>query len=268
MLTNILHAIHWDVDPIAISIGDGGFHWYGLMWSAGFIAAFFVAAHIFRSEGYDKEKITNLLFYVGIGGVVGARLAEVLYYNFSYFLENPSEVFMIWHGGLASHGGVPGVLLAAWIFTKKNKEFSYIWLLDRLAIMGLPGFGLIRIGNLLNSELFGTPTDLPWGFIFYTADELPRHPVQLYEALMCWFVFLYMLYTYKRVKNALPGIYLSIFFIFVFSIRFLLEFMKETESTLRESIGISDTQLLSLPMIALGIACLILTQKGYFRKMR
>ncbi|NUM49716.1 MAG: prolipoprotein diacylglyceryl transferase [Flavobacteriales bacterium] len=258
--------IVWDIDPVAIPIGDGGFNWYGLMWSAGFVAGYYVAAYIFKQEGYNKDKITNMLFYTGIGGIVGARLADIVFYNLDYFIENPSEIGMIWKGGLASHGGVPGVIIGAWLFTKFNKEFKLVWLLDRLAIISLIGLGLVRIGNLCNSELYGIPTDVPWAFIFYSVDDLPRHPVQIYEALMCWGVFAYLLYTYKRVKNNMPGLYLTIFFIFIFSIRLLLEFFKEREPGLINIEGLSNTQLLSVPMIILGIISLILMQKGYYKK--
>jgi len=230
------------------------------MWGLSLFSCFFLGNYVFKKSGKDEQKVTLIIQYVFIGGLIGARLAHVLFYNFDYYMANPVEIIMLRKGGLASHGGVIGGLIGLYIFCKRNKDFDFFWTLDHgiIAVMFLASF--IRFGNLMNSELFGKPTTAPWGFIFEQVDNVPRHPVVLYESIAYFLIQLLMLYLFNKYRESKPGIYLVVFLLMVFSVRFLLEFLKVPDG---EMIGlISKTQALNLPFITTGAILLYFVVQG------
>ena len=208
---NLLTYIVWDIDPRIFPSFDM-LRWYGLLWALGLVLGYQVMSRIYKKEGRTIEQLDRLAVYVIIGAIVGARLGHVLFYDFEYYSQHPIEVLPIklephfqFTGltGLASHGGVFGVLLALYFYTRKYKE-DYVWLLDRLMISGAVLGGCIRLGNLMNSEIIGIMTNVPWAFIFKSVDDFPRHPAQLYEALFYFMIFFCIVYNlaYQGRKSA------------------------------------------------------------------
>jgi len=244
--------IHWNPSPDFISFGIFSIKWYGIFWGLSLISCFLIGRYIFQKLNRDDEKITLAIQYVFIGGLLGARLAHIIFYQLDYYLANPTDIIAVWKGGLASHGGFIGGLVGLYFFCLRNKEFTFFWFLDMGMIMVVMLASLIRIGNLMNSELYGKPTNVPWAFIFTQVDNIPRHAVVLYESLAYFFIQIFMLVLFNRYKESKPGIYLVTFLISVFTIRFLLEFYKEPDGMVILNC-ISKTQLLNLPFIITGI---------------
>jgi prolipoprotein diacylglyceryl transferase len=231
--------------------------WYGLMWTLSIFGCFFLGQWILKKEDMSEEHLVLIIQYIFLGAIIGARLGQVFFYDFARFAANPIEVLYIWHGGLASHGGVIGGLIAIYLFQRAHPEYSLLWLFDRVALIIYLPCSLIRLGNLFNSELIGKPTTMPWGFIFGD-DTVARHPVVLYESI-CYLILLIIVTQIYRVSRQRPGFYVAFFFTSVFSIRFLLEFMKEPDGM---AFGIiSKTQLLSIPLILLGVILFIFTYR-------
>lgn len=213
-----LLVIPWDVNPEIFRIGSFAVRWYGLLFASSFLIGYVIMNRIFKNENLGEAVLDRLTIYMAIGVIVGARLGHCLFYEPAYYFRHPLEILMIWHGGLASHGAAIGILTAIWLFAKKEKK-DYLWALDRIAIVvALSGF-LIRMGNLMNSEIYGIETTVPWGFVFLRNHEVaPKHPTQIYEGLayLAIFILLYRMYwskkrrtypgyTYKLVMH--PGIY-------------------------------------------------------------
>ena len=174
-----------DIDPVAISLGPIKVHWYGLMYVAGFLGGWWLGRYraMKPDSGWRRHEVLDLVFYLAIGVIAGGRLGYVLFYNFGYYLRHPLEIFFIWTGGMSFHGGLLGVLVALWLFNRKYQK-GYWNIVDFAAPMIPLGLGAGRIGNFINAELWGKPTDLPWGMIFPAAGPVPRHPTPLYEALL------------------------------------------------------------------------------------
>lgn len=260
--------ITWDVNPELISLenvpllGELSIRYYGVLFAAGFVFGYLIFMRIFKTEGISIEVLDRLTLYMVIGTVVGARLGHVFFYQPDYYLSHPHEILYIWHGGLASHGAAIGILIALYLFVRKEKK-PYIWILDRISIVvALAGF-FIRMGNLMNSEIYGMETDLPWGFVFVRNNEiLPKHPTQIYEALayLAIFFILYRLY-FKNKGNFRPGLLFSLFMILVFTARFLIEFIKEVQVPFEQNMALNMGQWLSLPFILLGLVLLYRTLK-------
>jgi prolipoprotein diacylglyceryl transferase len=205
-------------------------------------------------EGKPTEKLDSLLVHLVLGTTIGARLGHCLFYDPVYYLSNPIEIFKIWEGGLASHGGVLGVLIATWIFIRKNPEFSLMWLYDRLVIFTVLTGGFIRLGNLMNSEIIGRPTDGSWGIVFDRVDQIPRHPAMVYESLCYFGIFAIVWPLYLKFKSKTPaGLPFGLTIALVFICRFLIEFVKENQSSFENQMAINMGQLLSLPFIAAGL---------------
>ena len=243
--------------------------WYGLMFAIGFLIGYNVVARIFKHEGAPEKWLGTLLLWTMAGTIIGARLGHVFFYEWDLYSNNPIHILYIWEGGLASHGGaigvIVGVLCFSWITAKKNP----IWTFDRLVIPVELGGGLIRLGNLMNHEIYGHATDLPWAFRFITnihawqngaepVFSAPSHPTQLYEA-GCYFVlFALLMWMYWR-KNAetRPGLIFGVFLIGIFLPRLLIEFVKNNQVEWEADMMLNMGQILSIPFIIAGI-CLII----------
>jgi prolipoprotein diacylglyceryl transferase len=220
----------------------------------GFTIGYFIMLRLYRHEERDEENLSSLFLYIFFGTLIGARLGHVLFYQPDYYLPRPWEILMIWQGGLASHGGFAGVLIAVFFYHRKYREMSFFELADRLTIAILPAAGLIRIGNFFNSEIIGEPTTVPWAVVFLRIDSLPRHPAMLYEALAYFLVFavLYIAY-YKTEIVRFPGRILGIAFVASFVARFLIEFTKEEQVAFEQGMLLNMGQLLSIPFVLIGM---------------
>ena len=243
----------WNADPIAVSIGPLSIHWYGLLFAAAFIAGLRIMGRMFAREGRDKNDLDSLLGFVVIGALVGARLGHCLLYDPVYYLSNPLDILKIWEGGLASHGGVIGILLAVWAFARKGK-YPFWWLLDRIAVPAALGGAFIRIGNFMNSEIVGMPTIASWAVIFERVDDLPRHPVQLYEAAAYLMIFavLYSAWRAPGVRSR-QGLLAGNFLVLVFAARLVLEFFKTPQAAYEAGYFLTVGQWLSIPCILTGL---------------
>ncbi|MBN1301621.1 MAG: prolipoprotein diacylglyceryl transferase [Melioribacteraceae bacterium] len=255
--------IEWNVSPDIIELGPFTLRWYGLLFAGSFIVGFKIMFDIFRREGKSEKDLNDLVWYMVLGTVIGARLGHCLFYNPEYYLSNPIEIIKVYRGGLASHGAAIGILAALYFFTKKRKSFGYLWILDRVVITVALAGAFIRTGNLMNSEIYGKPTDLPWAFVFTAVDDIPRHPTQIYEALayLAIFFMLFKLYRsgYQKLKD---GTFLGLFLIFVFGFRFFVEFLKENQTYFEEGMALNMGQILSVPLVILGVYLLYRKDKS------
>lgn len=249
-----LLQISWDASPEIFRIGSVAIRWYGLFWAMSFYLGYEIIFRIFKKEGIPLKQADQLLVYMAIGSIVGARLGHCFFYDFNYYWSNPAEILMIWRGGLASHGGVIGILLALYYYQKKASNQSFWWLLDRLVIPISLGAFFIRMGNLMNSEIYGVETSLPWGFIYIARDEiLPKHPTQLYEGIPYLLLFLTLGWLYLKRRDVLPtGFITGLFAVCMFTVRFLVEFVKEDQSAFEAGMPLNMGQLLSMPLIIWG----------------
>ncbi len=255
-----LAAIYWNVDPVIAHLGPITLRWYGLFFMLPFVLGTFVLTYIYRSERTSPQWVDVITIYVLIGTIVGARLGHMLFYDFEALMADPIVVFKIWQGGLASHGATIGILLACWLFARNNK-FDYLWVLDRIVIVVALGGACIRTGNLMNSEIVGKPTSVPWAFIFPRDVEhliqgvaVPRHPTQIYEALFCLFLLVLLYTMWNRTKERTPrGQLFGIFVVLLFTQRFLGEYLKENQVAFENGHLFNQGQLLSIPMIVIGI---------------
>ncbi len=259
----MLSFITWDANPTIIS-WPVTIRWYGLMFAIGFWIGFNIVARMFRHEGAPERWLGTLLLYVGVGTVVGARLGHVFFYAWDYYSQHPVEILYTWEGGLASHGGAIGVILAVILFSIFVSKRSPMWTFDRLVIaIALVG-GLIRFGNLMNSEIYGHYTDMPWGFIFVRNGEtLPAHPTQIYEALCYFALFGLLMWMYWR-KNAQerPWLIFGTFLVGIFMPRFLIEYVKNVQEPWEADMVLNMGQLLSIPFVLLGIFLIV---RAYMR---
>ena len=258
-------AINWNMNPEIFSLGPLSVRWYGLLFISGFVLGWYIFRGFFRKEGVPETLLDPLLYTLLIGTIVGARLGHCLFYQPDYYLGSWQgfwEIFMPWKGGLASHGGTIALVLAMWWFARhygRKSDFDFLWILDRLCITVCFAGAFIRLGNLCNSEIYGDVTSLPWGFIFELRGEtLPKHPTQIYEALSYAIlgVVLLLLYRYKASKMY-RGTFIGVFFIVLFGMRFLIEFIKEPQVGFEENMVLNMGQLLSIPFILIGVGMLI-----------
>ena len=258
----LFQIISWDANPEIFRIGSFAVRWYGLLFASSFFFGYIMMNKIFKNEGLGEDVLDRLTIYMALGTILGARLGHCFFYEPDYYLKNPSEILMIWHGGLASHGAAIGILTALWYFAKREKK-DYIWILDRIVItVALSGF-FIRMGNLMNSEIYGVETKVPWGFIFLNNYEtVPKHPTQIYEALvyLAIFILLYKLYWIKKGEHY-QGLLISLFLILVFASRFFIEFLKEDQVAFEATMKLNMGQLLSIPFVLAGVWGLYKTLK-------
>ena len=258
-------AITWDMNPIMLNLGFLEIRYYGLCWALALGIGLWIFSKIFKRENLSDKTLDSLFWYAVLATVIGARLGHCYFYEPAYYLSHPAEVLQIWNGGLASHGAAFGLLIGLYLFSRKNR-LSYIWILDRIGIAITIGGALIRLGNLFNSEIYGAPTTLPWGFIFVNGNEnqtLPCHPTQLYEALayVIIFVILCVMYFKKDIARKCQGVMFGWFLILLFGARFLIEFIKNAQVEFEKSMILDMGQWLSVPFIILGIWILIKAHK-------
>ena len=248
----------WNVSPEIFRIGPFGLRWYGVLFALGFVIGYLVLLRIYRHERRPEENLSSLFLYIFFGTLIGARLGHVLFYQPDYYLVRPWEILMIWQGGLASHGGFAGVLIALYLYWRKYRDMSFLELGDRLAIAVAPAAAFIRVGNFFNSEILGVPTNLPWAVVFLRVDNIPRHPAMLYEAAayLVLFCALYVAY-WKSSLAQFPGRILGITLAAAFLARFLIEFVKEEQVPFEQALLFNMGQLLSIPFIIIGVALVV-----------
>jgi prolipoprotein diacylglyceryl transferase len=255
--------LHWSFDPILVSLGPVSIRWYGLLFVGAFFLGQFLLKRIFAREGVPLLHVDGLLLTSLMGTIIGARLVHCLAYEPAYYLAHPLEILQIWRGGLASHGGVIGMLAAIWLYMRwAQLPRPFLWLVDRISIPAAAGAALVRVANFLNSEIVGAPTDGRWGVVFDAVDPVPRHPVQLYEAGAYAAVGALLWLLYKRSGGATPQGRLSgAFLVLVFALRFALEFFKAPQAAYEAGFTISVGQYLSVPFVLLGLVLLIAAER-------
>jgi phosphatidylglycerol---prolipoprotein diacylglyceryl transferase len=248
-----MHHLVWNMAPEIVQFGPLRIRWYGLFFALGFLSGYEIMARFYRREGRPLESLSSLVVYLFLGTIIGARLGHVLFYQPDYYLAHPSEILMIWHGGLASHGGFAGVMIAIFLYLKRYRDMNFLQLADRLAIPCLLAATLIRIGNFFNSEILGTPSNQPWAIVFARVDNIPRHPAMLYEAgaYLLAFCALYVAYM-KTTVSQFPGRILGMTLVICFIARFMIEFVKENQVPFEEHLVLNMGQLLSIPFIVAG----------------
>ncbi|HBZ22019.1 MAG TPA: prolipoprotein diacylglyceryl transferase [Bacteroidales bacterium] len=257
-----LLVIPWDVNPEIFRIGSFAVRWYGLLFASSFLFGYIILDKVFKNENLSQATLDRLTVYVAVGVIAGARLGHCLFYEPGYYLSHPVEILKIWHGGLASHGAAIGILIALWLFVRKEKK-DYTWIIDRVAIVvALSGF-FIRMGNLMNSEIYGVETTLPWGFVFLRNGETaPKHPTQIYEALTYLFIFLLLLRIYWKSKGEyIQGLLISLTLILIFTSRFFIEFLKEDQVAFESGMKLNMGQILSIPFVIAGFVWLYFSLK-------
>lgn len=266
----MLLQITWDVDPELFTLFGREIRWYGLLWVIGLLVAVFIVQKIFEKEGRPEKWFDSLFVYMMVGIIAGARLGHCLFYEPAYYLAHPIEILKIWEGGLASHGGVIGIIIAVWLYSRRVTKKSMLWTFDRVIVPTGFTAACIRLGNLMNHEIYGDVTDKPWGFRFIDnigawkagiAEPIftePSHPTQIYEALVYLLVFALTMYLYwKTDAKKKQGLLIGIAMIIIFASRFLIEYIKEvqvaSEIAMRESTGLILGQWLSIPFVLWGI---------------
>ncbi len=263
----ILDYIHWNPSPEIFTIPGINWpvRWYGLMWAMAFIGSHFILNRVFKKEGRSEQNLDTLTLYIILGTVIGARLGHCLFYGPWFdeydefgrllnegYLSHPINLLKVYEGGLASHGGAIGIIIGMVLYCRKTKE-NWLWLFDRMVIVVPLAAMCIRLGNLMNSEIIGNITTVPWAFIFEQEDNHPRHPAQLYEAIFCLFLFIFMYWFWKNKREKVgPGFMFGILCVLLFIERFLDEFLKENQSAFENGMALNMGQLLSIPFIIIG----------------
>lgn len=259
------NLIHWNVDPEIFWITDSfPLKYYGLFWILGLILGYYIVQSIYKKEGVPTEQLEQLASYIFVGILLGARLGHCLFYDFEYYSEHLLEIVLpirevngsyqfSGFQGLASHGGVVGAIIAIAYYWKKTKT-NLLWMLDRVSIGGTVTAAFIRLGNLMNSEIYGKPTDGSWGFVFERDDLIPRHPTQLYEAVAYLVIFAVLAFLYrKRTATTRNGLLVGMLFILLFSARFIIEFFKENQVGFEDTMTLNMGQWLSVPFVVFGL---------------
>lgn len=269
----ILASIKWDIQPWIIQFENFEIRYYSLLFGLGFILGYFILANFFKREGIKQELLDKLTFYVILATIIGARFGHCLFYEPETYLAKPWKIILPFeihpdtgfrftgYQGLASHGGVIGLLIGIYMYSRKFKV-DYIWVLDRMSIVSALAAFFIRLGNLFNSEIYGVKTDLPWGFRFMmetrylgiSEDQVvPKHPTQLYEGLVYLLIFGLLMYFYhKRLKNVTRGFFTGMLLLLVFTARFFIEFVKEDQVGFEEGMTLNMGQWLSIPFMLIG----------------
>ena len=259
MMHTLLSYIVWAVDPELFKLPwvDWPIRWYGLMWAVGLILSQQVMYYIFKHEEKPSQHVDSLTVYIIVAALLGARFGHFLFYDPGVFLSDPLSIILPPYAGLASHGGAIGILIGLWFFCRKLK-YNYLWMVDRLVIVVCITGAFIRFGNLMNSEILGKPTDVPWAFIFTHVDDMPRHPAQLYEAIYCLLLFALLFYIWKVKRHLVNnGFIFGVFLVVLWSLRFIDEFFKINQEAFEDNLALNMGQILSIPFVIVGLVLLI-----------
>jgi prolipoprotein diacylglyceryl transferase len=241
----------WNADPEIFRIGFFALRYYSLMFVIGFILMGYYVEGLFKRFNKDPALVSSLTTHIIIGMLIGSRLAHCFFYDPQYYFANPLDILKVWEGGLASHGGFLGVMIAVKVFMKKHKDLEFYWILDLIAGPCLFVGSLIRLGNFFNSEIYGDPTNLPWAIIFERVDQIPRHPAQIYEAIGYFTISVILaMMVNKRFNVWKRGYITCACLIMGFTFRFFIEFVKDEQSTISSSWPINMGQVLSLAFVA------------------
>lgn len=278
MMMSLL-TIHWNPDPELFRIGSLSIRYYGLLWIIGIILAYYVVQQQYRDRKIAEEKFDPLLFYCFFGILIGARLGHCLFYQPDYYLHHFLEMILPIHflpdgnwkftgyEGLASHGGTLGLIIALWLYCRKTK-MHYMDVLDMIAVATPITACCIRLANLMNSEIIGKVSDVPWAFVFERVDLQPRHPAQLYEAIAYFIFFLVMIFLYKR-KSADEyhrGFFFGLCLTEIFTFRFFIEFLKENQVNFEDNMTFNMGQWLSVPFVIIGLYFMLFYGKKALKK--
>lgn len=269
-MIDIIHsAIVWNPSIAPFSIFGYDIRYYSLCWVIALLSSYHIVKYAYKKSGVGEEKFEPLFMYCFFGILIGARLGHCLFYEPEYYLSNPIEMILpirntpngwVFRGyeGLASHGGVIGVIIALLLYTRKTK-LSMVWTLDHIAIAAPLFSTFVRLGNFMNSEIIGNVTDAPWGVVFVQAGEtLPRHPAQLYESIAYLVIFLVGLLLYRKYNDRMgKGLFLGYCLFTIFTFRFLVEFIKEEQVAFEEGMTLIMGQILSIPLIIVGLYYMI-----------
>ncbi|HAR79325.1 MAG TPA: prolipoprotein diacylglyceryl transferase [Succinivibrionaceae bacterium] len=246
-----------NLDPVAISIGAIQVRWYGLLFAGGFLIGYAIMHWMFKQKAYKTEDLDKMLLLLFIGTVIGARLGHCLIYEPDYFLSHPVEILKVWKGGLASHGGTVGVLLAIAVFVS-NRPYTFLEMTDMLSVPVALVSTLIRVGNFINSEILGKATNSDYGVVFARlGEDFPRHPVQIYESVAYFVTFLILGLIYIKWKNRPNGAIFGLLFIFIFGARFFIEPFKVEQADYSTGTIFTVGQYLSIPFILFGILTIV-----------
>ena len=257
----MLQYIIWDIDPEIFHVGAFSVRWYGLLFALGFLVGMQIMTYIFKQENKPVADTDTLLIYMVVATIVGARLGHFLFYEPEVLFRNPLEVILPPYRGLASHGAAIGILTGLWLYSRRAESRAtgqtFLWVTDRIVITVALAAACIRFGNLMNSEIVGRPTDVPWAFVFMNNSEyakIPRHPAQLYESLSSLVLFGFLMWFWNRYRERTPrGSMLGIFLIWIFGLRFFYEYLKENQVSFEDNLALNVGQLLSIPAVLLGI---------------
>mgnify|MGYP000002041118 FL=1 len=261
-----LLTINWNPDPELFNLfGSFPIRYYGLLWGIGIVLSCIIVQRQYRDRKISEDKFTPLFFYCVIGITLGARLGHCIFYDWSYYQNHLIEMILpirqfpgegwkwIGYKGLASHGGTLGLIIALWLYCRKTK-MHYMDVLDMIAVATPICACCIRLANLMNSEIIGKPSDVPWAFVFERVDMQPRHPGQLYEAIAYLILFFIMLYLYKNYSKKLHrGFFFGLCLTYIFTFRFFIEFLKENQEDFENSMMFNMGQWLSVPFIIIGV---------------
>jgi len=268
-MTMTIDYINWNIDPEIVHLFGISLRYYGVLFVGGMVLCIYILKWIFKNEDIPLTNLDKLSIYGMIGIFAGARLGHCLFYDPSYYFSHPLEMLLpiqrsaeggytfTGYSGLASHGGAIGLIIALIIYAKRTKE-SLIKTIDLIAVVAPLGACFIRLANLMNSEIIGIPTNVPWAFVFVREDNLPRHPAQLYEAISYLLIFGLMFYLYKTKRDKLQhGYFFGLSITLIFVARFFIEFIKEKQVPFEEQMNYDMGQLLSIPFIVAGIGFII-----------
>jgi len=278
-----LAFIVWNVNPDFLDIGKLSIRWYGVLYAVAFYVGYKIMKNLYQAEKLNQKEVDRLTWHLALGIIIGSRLGFMILHSqenvVKQYWDNPLDILKIWEGGLSSYGAAVGILIAMYIYTRKGKVRSFLWIMDRVILVVIIGAVFIRMGNLINSEIYGVQTNLPWGFKFIkdslnigkpVSQVIPHHPTQIYESLLFLVLYIVMFRLFKnKRKHFAPGTILGIALIGLFSIRFCIEFIKEPQVSFNYApltrYGINMSHILSFPFILFGIIVLIYStrlQKG------
>ena len=266
--------INWNPNVVALDLGFFAIRWYSLFWAIGLISVYLLMHRLYRQQKIREEQFEPMFMYCFLGILIGARLGHCLFYEPGYYLSHPIEMLLPFRNvpgkgwtftgyeGLASHGGTLGLMIALWLYAK-HVGLKFLHVLDNVAIVTPICACAIRLGNLMNSEIIGRPTDVPWAFIFERVDMLPRHPGQLYEAI-CYAIFFGIhWFFYRRYPQKVgSGFFFGLCLFLIFTSRIFIEYTKENQEAFEEGMLLNMGQLLSIPFVVLGLYCMFRSSRA------